>query len=563
MRNLRDMLIKPPSTIKNNANYLKKKEMVYHFIVGHHDDENYEKFVSNETGKPYKLWKTIKEHYESSSGEKFDSHFGKVFSIKFPPSFSGLSEAISSFRSTPKLLRGLSPRHPSNRVATKMWPGVDFSAINCDSCSLAKSHRLPFSGTLPSPLNVLHIVHMDLCGPISLSSCGGNPYIFQIINGHSHMRFVYLLSAKLECFKHFLRFQRLVENLKGRTIKTVVSDNGGEFVNLKFKNLLDIHDIFHLPTALYTPQQNPIAERGSQSLLKQIQVMMQNNSVPAELWREESAMAAFLFDRTPISTLNFVAPLSKWDLSVSLNLTGLHPFGCTAIINSPKAQRESKINPTGTLCMLVGIQEGHHNYCLFDHKANSIHISHDCIFKDKEDFWPSHSASALITSKEPFILPSIPAFDFSFQNHQNPANKSKNILLVPGEDSSGDISENPEVILICDTASPSYDLEPPMPLEGESSPPLPEQPESNSPGTSMLAKDNNPFPKGWVYDSLLSKAPQDVVSSGRLCKPPNFFAGEVINNTPHTFKESMASSKSNAWMVSIQSEICSLEDMES
>ncbi|MBW0554559.1 hypothetical protein O181_094274 [Austropuccinia psidii MF-1] len=468
MRNLRDMLIEPPSTTKTNPNYLKKKEMVYYFLVGHLDDENYDKFVSYEDEEPYKLWNTIKEHYASSSGENIASHFGKLFGIKFPPSFSGLSEAISSFCSTLKILQGLSPSlfaadimvqviafyvlrllpetcrhvstavfhsikvsakiptveelfkevkldiirqsgtedqtslalqlqskpkkelfhkgkhnplynhsesdcfqlfpekreayhhrrndknqqetspsmavcnninnilnkpvldsgcsntiaptsdlfsnitpsskillaengsnmkvtlegtlhlntttgkisipnslivpsassvlvslgpflnngatlkgfkgganlfdqhgnlilttkivnnillintpplnvafssstnlpiilhrspgHPSNQVATKMCPGVDFSTINCDSCYLAKSHQLPFSGTLPSPLNVLDIFHMDLCGPISPESCGGNCYIFQIIDGYSHMRFVYLLSAKSECF---------------------------------------------------------------------------------------------------------------------------------------------------------------------------------------------------------------------------------------------------------------------------------------------------------------------------------------------------------------------------
>ncbi|MBW0469148.1 hypothetical protein O181_008863 [Austropuccinia psidii MF-1] len=296
--------------------------------------------------------------------------------------------------------------------------------------------------------------------------------------------------------------------------------------------------------------------------------MMQDNSVPAEWWGEASAMAAFVLNRTPVSSLSYLAPLSKWDLSISLNLTGLHPFGCTVIMNSPKAWRKSKINPTGIVCMLVGIQEGHHSYCLFDPKTKSIYISHDCIFKDREAFWPSHSTSALVTSKDPLLLPSIPAFYFSFQNYQIPAGKSKNVLSVPGEGSSGDISANPEVIPIQDTTSPSYDLKPPTQLGEDSAPPLPDQPESNLPDTPMLAKDNNPLPKGWVYDNVTSKAPKDVdssisrgniVSGGQFRKPPNHFASAVINNTPHTFKEAMASSKSNAWMAAIQNEFSSLE----
>ncbi|MBW0504162.1 hypothetical protein O181_043877 [Austropuccinia psidii MF-1] len=203
---------------------------------------------------------------------------------------------------------------------------------------------------------------------------------------------------------------------------------------------------------------------------------MQDNSFPSEWWGEESSMAAFVFNRKPVFTLNFVSPLSKWDWSVSLNLTGLHPFGFKAIMNSPKALHKSKINPTGTLFMLVRIQEGCHNYCLFVSKNNSIYISNDCIFRDKEAFWPSDSASALITSKEPLLLPSIPTFDLPLKSHQNNAGESKDILCVPWEGCSGDISANPEVIPICNTTSTLYNLKPPMPLGGDSAPCLSEQP---------------------------------------------------------------------------------------
>ncbi|MBW0544846.1 hypothetical protein O181_084561 [Austropuccinia psidii MF-1] len=106
MRNLWDMLIEAPSTIKTNPNHLKKKEMVYYFIVGHLADENYNKYVSEEDEEPYKLWNTIKENYVSSSGENIASHFRRLFSIKFPPSFSGFTKAFSSFRATLKLLQG-------------------------------------------------------------------------------------------------------------------------------------------------------------------------------------------------------------------------------------------------------------------------------------------------------------------------------------------------------------------------------------------------------------------------------------------------------------------------
>ncbi|MBW0468259.1 hypothetical protein O181_007974 [Austropuccinia psidii MF-1] len=72
MRNLRDMLAKLPedSAIKSDPAYLKKKEMIYYFIVGHLNNGNYDRFVSEEDEEPAKLWDTIKENYASSYGEK-------------------------------------------------------------------------------------------------------------------------------------------------------------------------------------------------------------------------------------------------------------------------------------------------------------------------------------------------------------------------------------------------------------------------------------------------------------------------------------------------------------
>ncbi|MBW0489437.1 hypothetical protein O181_029152 [Austropuccinia psidii MF-1] len=164
MRSLRDMLIEPPSTIKTNPNYLKEKEMVYYFIVGHLDDENYDKFVSDEDEEPYKLWNAIKEHYASSSGESIDSNFGKLFSIKFPPSFSGLYEAISSFFSSLKLIQGLSS---SLFAADIMVQVLSFYVLRllpetCRHVSTATVHSIKGSAKIPTVEELFKEVELDI-----------------------------------------------------------------------------------------------------------------------------------------------------------------------------------------------------------------------------------------------------------------------------------------------------------------------------------------------------------------------------------------------------------------
>lgn len=57
----------------------------------------------------------------------------------------------------------------------------------------------------------------------------------------------------------FPLFKKVVENRFQKTIKTLYSDNGGEFIALK--SYLSLHGISHYTTAPHTHQQNGVSER--------------------------------------------------------------------------------------------------------------------------------------------------------------------------------------------------------------------------------------------------------------------------------------------------------------
>ncbi|MBW0478479.1 hypothetical protein O181_018194 [Austropuccinia psidii MF-1] len=111
-------------------------------------------------------------------------------------------------------------------------------------------------------------------------------------------------------------------------------------------------------------------------------------------------MATYLLNQTPVSSLSFQTPISKWVVtSPSTGIDRLHPFGCTDVISLPKEWPTSTIGPTGVLCMFLGNVEGHCNFRLYDPESRRILITHDCTFKDGEAFWPLYSSS--------FPLPSL------------------------------------------------------------------------------------------------------------------------------------------------------------
>ena len=67
------------------------------------------------------------------------------------------------------------------------------------------------------------------------TSKGGARYILTFIDDFSRKVWVYFLKQKDEVFNKFEIFKALVENESGNKIKWIRTDNGGEYVNDKFK----------------------------------------------------------------------------------------------------------------------------------------------------------------------------------------------------------------------------------------------------------------------------------------------------------------------------------------
>lgn len=133
----------------------------------------------------------------------------------------------------------------------------------CSTCMLSKHHRLPFPGKIPRPTGLLDVIHSDLSGRISPPSLNGGRYYLKFTDGFSKYKHIYILKFKSEALSIFKTFKVLVENQTGRKIKRLVNDGGGEYINEEFKSFLDSAGILMDVTAPYTPQQNPISERGN------------------------------------------------------------------------------------------------------------------------------------------------------------------------------------------------------------------------------------------------------------------------------------------------------------
>jgi transposase InsO family protein len=93
-----------------------------------------------------------------------------------------------------------------------------------------------------------------------------------------------------------------VENRFSTKIKSLYSDNGGEYIGLK--NYLSVHGISHYTTAPHTPQQNGMFERRHRHLVETGLTLLTDAHMPLYYWSYVFQIAAYLINRMPTTTLH-------------------------------------------------------------------------------------------------------------------------------------------------------------------------------------------------------------------------------------------------------------------
>ena len=105
----------------------------------------------------------------------------------------------------------------------------------CESCAKGKSHRLAFKhSTDKRASHPLELVHSDICGKIGTQSLSGGEYFVTFVDDRTRHVWIYILKHKDEVFSRFQEWKVQVERSTGRQVKTLRSDNGGEYTSGEF-----------------------------------------------------------------------------------------------------------------------------------------------------------------------------------------------------------------------------------------------------------------------------------------------------------------------------------------
>nr|GEY42600.1 retrovirus-related Pol polyprotein from transposon TNT 1-94 [Tanacetum cinerariifolium] len=171
----------------------------------------------------------------------------------------------------------------------------------CPSCEQGKSKRASHPPKpVPNSRQRLHLLHMDLCGPMRISSINGKRYVLVIMDDYSHYTWVHFLISKDEAPAAIITFLKRITVLLQSSVIIIRTDNGTEFKNQVLKEYFDTVGISNQMYSVRTPQQNGVVERRNWTLAEAARTMLIFSRAPLFLWAEAIATACFTQNRSII-----------------------------------------------------------------------------------------------------------------------------------------------------------------------------------------------------------------------------------------------------------------------
>jgi hypothetical protein len=114
-----------------------------------------------------------------------------------------------------------------------------------------KAHQQPFHVTNLQSHEPLELIYSDVWGPASYTELDGSRYYLIFVYHYTKYTWFYPMVTKSGVFTLFPHFKKFVQTCFQKPIKTLYSDNGGEFIALK--SYLLFHGLTHFTTAPHTP----------------------------------------------------------------------------------------------------------------------------------------------------------------------------------------------------------------------------------------------------------------------------------------------------------------------
>jgi len=175
----------------------------------------------------------------------------------------------------------------------ELFSQVQHFDFQCETCTLAKSHRVTYPAHLNKKDTPFSLIHSDVWGPSPIHTISGFKWFVFFVNDCTRMTWLYLLKHKDEVFSVFKSFHVMVNTQFSAKIQVLRSDNGSEYVNHQFRDYFNLHDILH-ETSCPQTQQNDITERKNRYILETARAFLISAHAPSQYWVDAVCLGAWL-----------------------------------------------------------------------------------------------------------------------------------------------------------------------------------------------------------------------------------------------------------------------------
>lgn len=97
------------------------------------------------------------------------------------------------------------------------------------------------------------LVHSDVWGPSPVSTSSGVHWFVTFVDDCTRMTWLYHLKYKDDVFEVFQSFHTMIQTQFSAKLQVPRSDNGGEYVNHRFRAYYEQHGLLHETTCPQTP----------------------------------------------------------------------------------------------------------------------------------------------------------------------------------------------------------------------------------------------------------------------------------------------------------------------
>ncbi|SGY47835.1 BQ5605_C001g00580 [Microbotryum silenes-dioicae] len=285
-------------------------------------------------------------------------------------------------------LSNLNPDTLKKLAASGQVKGLDWTysdsecaEFTCNACLASKAHRSPFPSSLSHAAEPLALVHSDVLS-FPEESINHFRYLVTFVDDYSRKTWVYPISHKSDVLPTFKDWLLEIENATGCRLKTLRSDNGGEYISSTFNGYCAARGIRCELTIPYTPEQNGRAERLNRSIVEGTLALLSHSGLPRLCWDEAAVCFSHTKNLSSHAALKGGVPNHRWSGTAPL-VTALRAFGCRTWATVP-GHRRDKLDPKGIPLVFVGYDRHAKAYRLLDPTSMRVSLSRDIKFVETE-----------------------------------------------------------------------------------------------------------------------------------------------------------------------------------